>query len=60
MSSFVPLLGAAGLEAKRRLGTGGAGAGQGRGGEQGQHSQHSVAVTVRIQAEFRVTPACGR
>lgn len=36
-----------------------AGAGR-RGGEQGQHSKHSVAVTVRIQAEFRVTSSCGR
>ena len=36
-----------------------AGAGR-RGGEQGQHSKHSVAVTGRIQAEFRVTSSCGR
>ena len=60
MSSFVPLL-AMGAAPSSKPSDGWARAGAGRrGGEQGQHSHHSVAVTVRIQAEFRVTPACGR
>ena len=64
MSSFVPLLGAAPSSKpseRTRLGRGGEerrGAGSAQQAQRGSDSQNPV--TVRIQAEFRVTSSCGR